>query len=76
MRTDKRHVRELAAVEQEVALVMAEKPLPDGLDHIASHSNLVIVPAVAEVVAVLRFPLFPLYKHVCAKHTTLTYYST
>jgi len=44
--------------------VVAEVPLPDAPDHIANRSNsafALVAPAVAEAVAVLRFPLFPLY---------------
>ena len=49
----------LAVVQQEIVV-----PCPlDNLDHIASHSNFAVAefPALAALVAVLRFPLYLLY---------------
>ncbi len=58
----------VVADAQEEAVAQQENVVPcllDNLVHIASHSNfaVLLVPAVAGVVVVLRFPLYLLYTY-------------
>ena len=65
----------MALAEQQVAV--AAGALLDDLSRIASRSNsaaVLVASAVAEAVAVLRFPLFPLYNmnvHNCTEKSRL-----